>query len=143
MVQKYTLTACLIGSCVLCLALVLRVDAAQEPAPSFKPVAPVGALMYGQGTMFKRIDTLLPKAGEIKSLHEMEEAAFALAELANVNRHNREDSDYRGWATQLRDTSLEFAAEAEKAAGADANKLKQLFETIKATCQSCHDKYQE
>ena len=142
MVQRLTLTACLIGSCVLCLALVLRAEAVQPADVGFKPVAPIESLMYGQVTLFNRMATLVTQTGNVKSVHELEEAAFALAELANVNRHNSEKDDYRQWATLLRDTCVQLAKEAEKAADADAARLKLLFEQAKGVCQSCHDVYQ-
>jgi hypothetical protein len=143
MVQKFTLTACLIGSCVLCLALVLRVEAAQPAEAMFKPVAPVESLMYGQATLFTRMGTLMTQTGNAKMVHELEEASYALAELANVNRHNNENEDYKKWATLLRDTCLQLAKEAEKAGNADAGRLKLLFDQAKGACQSCHDVYQQ
>jgi len=143
MVQKLTLTACLVGSCVICLTLVLRAEATQPVSGEvFKPVAPVDGLMYGQMTFFKRIGSLLPQAKNPKSLHEIGEAAYALSELANVNRFNRDKDDYRTWAAQLRDTCVELAKEADKEANANPDQLKQIYERIKATCQSCHDVYQ-
>ena len=50
--------------------------------------------------------------------------------------------DWRDWATQVRDVSLELAREAEKK-DADEEKIAGLVKRIGETCGACHDKYQE
>lgn len=137
------LTVCLVASCVWCLALVTRADTAppEPPTVTFKPVASVEALMFGQRAFFKQIDGELKKpAGGMRNL-DIEAAAAVLAELANVNRHNKTKADYIGWATDVRDTAMKLAAEAKKKDADDA-KMKTLYKSIKASCGACHDMYQ-
>jgi hypothetical protein len=99
--------------------------------------------MNGQGLVFKNINMALSNK-RMPERHERVEAfAEVLAELANVNTLNSEESDYRKWAGQLRSTSMELAREAEKEDGADEQKMQQLFEQLKSTCQACHDVYQD
>ncbi len=146
MVHKMTLTICLIGSCIWCMALVTRADSAQNGAggDTFKPVSEVEALMYGQRTFYKRIQKILKKdtlSG--KRARELEKSSQVLAELANVNRFNRSETDYRNWATKLRDTALQLAKEAEKKDAADITRMRTLLMTLHETCESCHDVYQE
>lgn len=144
MFRRMALTVCLVGSCVWCMALVTRADSSQPASGGgeFKPVADVDALMFGQVTFFKKIGQELKKPLTKGTAHEIEEAAQVLAELANVNRFNNSKSDYKNWATQLRDTALEMAEEAEKKDAADTDRLKKLFSSMKATCAACHDVYQ-
>ncbi len=144
MFRKTALTVCLMASCIWCLALATAADSAQLAAGTgaFKPVASVGSLMHGQGVFFKAIRDELTKPADEDRNHEIEEAAEVLAELANVNRFNKDKDDYRAWATELRDTALAMAKEAEKKAAADDDKLQALFATVKSKCQACHDVYQ-
>lgn len=143
MLRKMTLTFCLIGSCVWCLALVAGADRDPQASAtgSFEPVAPIHSLMFGQMTFFKHIGEALKEPADSERNEEIEEAAEVLAELANVNRLNKDKDDFRRWATQLRDTALELAREAGKEGGADDEQLRGLLERLKETCMSCHDVY--
>lgn len=145
MARRMALTVCLLGGCVWCLVLATRADSAQAGAAAgeFKPVAPVGSLMHGQMVFFKEITEQLGKPAGGERNHEIAESAGVLAELANVNRHNKDKEDYRGWATSLRDTALELAKEAGKADAADNARMNKLIQTMKATCAACHDVYQQ
>jgi len=143
MVRRMALTVCLLGGCVWCLAVATRADSAQAQTPGteFKPVAPVDALMHGQMVFFKEITEQLGKPAGKDRNHEIEESAEVLAELANVNRHNKDKDDYRGWATTLRDTALELAKAAEKEGGEGEAQMQKLVQTLKSTCAACHDVY--
>jgi len=144
MFRKTALTICLMASCIWCLALATSADSAQSVGETgaFKPVAPVGSLMHGQGVFFKAIRAELEEPANEERNHEIQEAAEVLAELANVNRLNKDKADYRTWATELRDTALAMATEAGKKAAADETELQSIFTTMKAKCQACHDVYQ-
>jgi hypothetical protein len=138
------LTICLMGSCIWCLALVTNADSTQ-PGPAigpFKPVASVESLMHGQKTFFKKIGEALQNPSMPDRGEEIEEAAEVLAELANVNRYNNDKADYRAWATQLRDTALRLAHEAEEK-NVNEKRMKKLYMKLKDTCGACHDVYQE
>jgi cytochrome c556 len=112
-------------------------------ATPFKPVAEVKSLMHGQNTFFKEITTLLDEPSGEKRNQELHESAQVLAELANVNRFNKDKDDYRNWATQLRDTALELAATAKKNDATQPERMKTLYKKLKDTCQACHDVYQD
>ena len=144
MFGKMTLTIGLLGGCIWCLALVARADSAQSAnaTEAFKPVASVDALMQGQLTFFKEIKKAMANKAMEDRGDEIEKAAEVLAELSNVNRFNNEKEDHRAWATELRDTALKLAHEAEEK-DADEAKMTNLFKQIKATCGACHDEYQE
>jgi len=132
----------LLAGCVWCLTLVARADDGPAVAPdSFKPVAPLKALMYGQLQHFKAMGQLVGNEKAKDRAVRLAMEAGVLAELANVNIHHKDKSDYQSWARQLRDTSLEFAAEAEKAEGADQSRLESLHQKLKNTCTACHDMY--
>lgn len=144
MFSRMALTVCLMGSCVWCLALATRADSAPSEGTDdgFKPVASVESLMHGQVTFFKAIGKELEEAPSEHRNHEIEEAAEVLAELANVNRYNNTKEDYRAWATQLRDTAMKLANEAEKKKDADDARMNKLYLQMKKTCGDCHDAYQ-
>ena len=144
MFRRMALTICLVGSCIWCLALVTHADNSQPGSAvgPFKPVATVGSLMHGQRTFFKEIGAALENPATEDRKEVIEDAAEVLAELANVNRYNEEKKDYRTWATQLRDTALRLAREAEKKQ-ADEQQMKGYFQKIKETCIACHDAYQQ
>ena len=144
MFRRTALTVCLMASCIWCLALASAANSTQSDpgAGVFKPVAPVGSLMHGQGVFFKAIRKELDEPTGEERNHEIQEAAEVLAELANVNRLNKDKADYRIWATELRDTALAMANEAKKKAAADDSKLQAIFATMKSKCQACHDVYQ-
>lgn len=144
MIRKAALSVCLMAGCIWCLALVTRADSAQSaPASgSFKPVATVESLMHGQNLFFKQIKGELGKPSSEERNEEIKESAEVLAELANVNRFNSKKEDYRAWATELRDTALLLAAEADKNEKADDGRLKNFLVKLKDTCTACHDMYQ-
>ena len=144
MIGRMTLTVCLLGSCIWCLAMVASADSAQgeSQTEAFKPVASVHSLMHAQAKFFKAARKAVGDKSMEDRGHEIGEAAEILAELANVNRYNSEKQDWRDWATQVRDTSLELAREAEKK-DADEEKIAGLVKRIGETCGACHDKYQE
>ncbi len=144
MIRKAALSVCLMASCIWCLALVTRADSAQSASTggTFKPVAPVESLMHGQNVFFKEIRAELDKPSSEERNEEIKESAEVLAELANVNRFNSKKEDYRAWATELRDTALGLAAEADKNEKADDGRLKNFLVKLKDTCTACHDMYQ-
>ncbi len=143
MFKRVALTVCLMGGCIWCLALATRADSAQSvsSAGPFQPVASVESLMHGQVKFFKEIGELVEKPASSHRNEELHEYAEVLAELANVNRYNKDKTDYRDWATQLRDTSLELASEAKKK-DTDDTRLKKLHAEMKTVCGACHDAYQ-
>jgi hypothetical protein len=115
-------------------------DAASAPPGPYKPVSPIKPLMEAQQDLFDDMNKALdaPKEDDFKKI---EKNARLLAELSNVNRHQKEGKeDYVKWATQARDQSLQLA----KAAGAkDVEGAKTILKReLKATCAACHDKYQ-
>ncbi len=145
MVRRVTTTMVLLGGCIGCLALAFGADPPSDrgtPAGSFKPVASIHGLMTGQGLVFKTLQQSLHGPKNPDRPRAVQLTAEALAELANVNILNGEKDDYRAWATQLRDTSLELAAEAKKKTEADDAKMKALLTKVEATCNACHDAYQ-
>ncbi len=143
MAHRTVATIVLFVGSACCLLLGARAESAQ-PAGSqpYKPVASVRGLMTGQGLLFKQLQAAVdgPKAADRAMTVQL--TAEALAELANVNTYNSDKEDYRGWASQLRETAMELAAEAKKKASADDARMKQLFARIEAACQACHDAYQ-
>lgn len=143
MFRNVALSVCLMGGCIWFLGMASRADSAAPDAAiaAFKPVASVHALMHGQGMFFKIIRKELKQPSGEKRNHEIVEAAEILAELANVNRYNNPKQDYRDWAKQLSDQSLELAGEANKSDPSD-EKMKSLAKKMGATCGACHDIYQ-
>ena len=144
MFRKMALTVCLIAGCVWCLALATRADSAQPAAAgaSFKSVASVHALMYGQKTFFKQIRAALKNPSFPERTETIEEAAEVLAELANINATKNDKADYRAWAAKLRDTALELSHEADKDKAADEEAMTKLVGEMGETCGACHDMYQ-
>lgn len=144
MFRKMALTICLMGSCLWCFALATSADSAQPvtTAGVFTPVASVSSLMHGQGKFFKEISQALGNMSNPERNEEIGYSAEVLAELANVNRFNKNKEDYRGWATQLRDKALQLAREADKKEKANESHMKKLFQEMKNTCVACHDVYQ-
>ncbi|MCC7292624.1 MAG: hypothetical protein IT449_11245 [Phycisphaerales bacterium] len=110
-------------------------------AASFKPVSELEHLMEGQELHFKAIDELLKDTAVKDRLKKLAMHADVLAELANVNTFNKDKTDYKTWAGQVRDLSLKLAAEADKKAGASEEELKSLRKQISDTCAACHDAY--
>lgn len=119
-------------------------QAQTPPAPAaapFKPVSELEHLMEGQELHFKAIDELLKDTAAKDRLKRLAMHADILAELANVNTFNKDKSDYKTWAGQVRDLSSKLAAEADKKAGVSEDELKSLRKQISDTCTSCHDAY--
>lgn len=143
MVRKFALTLSLTAGCVWCLALATDADGSFTTMieDGFKPVASVESLMHGQGKFWKEITEWLQKPASEHRSAELVESAEVLAELANVNRFNKDKEDYRAWATKLRDTAMAFAAEAKKKE-VDETALRTLRATMKNACADCHDMYQ-
>lgn len=144
MMRRLTLTVCLMGACVWCLALVARGAGADgaSGADAFKPVARVHSLMEGQEQHFANILSLLDDPNARKRAEHIAVQAEVLAELANVNIRNRDKDDYRTWAAAVRDQALELAKEADKGGTADEQRMRALYKQIGDTCKSCHDVYQ-
>jgi cytochrome c556 len=143
MIRRVVLSVVLMVGCLWCLALAGRADGNQSAVVGpFKPVAEVESIMHGQNIFFKEITEQLEKPAGEKRNKELFESAQVLAELANVNRFNKDKDDYRNWATQLRDTALEFAAGARMNDRAGEDRMKPLYNRMKGICQSCHDAYQ-
>ncbi len=144
MFRNATITVMALCAGVFILAVVTRVDSAESTmsAGAFKPVASVHSLMEGQATFFKNIGEALQNAEAPKRMKHIGVGAEVLAELANVNTHNRSEADYIQWAGELRDMAVELAGEAKKKEGANEETMNSLFDRMKATCQACHDKYQ-
>lgn len=143
MYRRMALTVVLVFSCAWCMTLVTRADSSQEALPDvYHPVASVEALMVGQAHFFKEIRKNLKTLNDPGAIHEIEEAAQVLAELANVNRYNKNKADYRQWATELRDTAMQLAGEADKKKNADLARMNNLVGSMKQTCGACHDAYQ-
>ncbi len=144
MFRKMALTICLMGSCLWCFALATSADNGNPASAggTFTPVAGVAALMHGQMTFLKEIGKAMGNKSNPDRNEGIAASAEVLAELANVNRFNKNKEDYRGWATQLRDTALQLAGEADKKEKADESHMKKLFQEIKNTCVACHDAYQ-
>ena len=144
MIRKAALTVILLGGCAWVLAMVTRADSAEpeKTADVFRPVASVHTLMEGQGVFFKKIGDALQDPQAAKRTKEIAFGAELLAELANVNTHNKDQADYVQWAGQLRDTAMELAGEAKKKGDADEDTMNSLFSRLAATCKACHEKYQ-
>lgn len=97
--------------------------------------------MHGQGLLFKEIQGAVTRGGAHAGEH-IEAYAEALAELANVNTFNSEKQDYRNWAGQVRDLSMELA-QAATSKPQDAAKMKQLVGALRNSCSACHDAYRD
>ena len=144
MIRKMALTGCLLAGCFWCLTLAARADSAQKvpPVKVFKPAASLHALMIGQGRQFEAITDLLADKNARNRSGKLAERAELLAELGNVNTFHRTESDYVGWAGELRETALELAREAKKRKDAAEGRMQDLYKQLKATCIACHDEYQ-
>lgn len=104
--------------------------------PAYKPVATVHSLMEVQQDYFNALKKAV-NAGE--KFDEIEKHALVLAELSNVNAHQKDADDYRNWARTAREQSLKLAGAAK-----DKNKdlAKSTLRELHTTCGACHDKYQ-
>lgn len=144
MARRMALTIVLLAGCVWCLVLATRAESG-EPAPAapFKPVAAVDGVMTGQGLVFRELKNAVAVSKSPTRPKEIAHLSEALAELSNVNIYHAQKDDYRKWATELRDTALQLAAEAEKKPSPDEAKLKTLLGALEKTCNTCHDVYQK
>ena len=123
----------------------VAIVAQSQPPPAeapFKQVATIDALMHGQEVHLKTIEQLLADATTKDRLSLLHLEAAVLAELANVNILHRKAIDYRAWAADVRETSLDLSNEAARKNANEAT-MKLQVERIKATCTSCHEKYGE
>lgn len=123
----------------LLLALRPLVGSAQDSpdkavVPQFKPAAPRASLMDWHSRAFDELN-----AGIAKKDVKCAEAAWLLAELANVNQFHTEKDDYRKWADDLRDGAVEIANTIRKKH--DFARAKTLSAKLKDTCKRCHDAY--
>lgn len=144
MIRNMTLTVMLIAGCVWCVALVSRADSAQSAGNNtFKPAVSVHHLMEGQVIVFKQLNQAVKNKNTEHRIKMIEGLSIVIAELANVNTMNSDKSDYIGWASDLRNTAMELAEEADKKKEADDQRMNKLLAKMKATCAACHDVYQE
>jgi len=144
MIRNMTLTVMLIAGCVWCVALVSRADSAQDSGHNhFKPAMSVHQMMEGQLIVFKQLNEAVKNKSTDDRTELIEGLASVIAELANVNSVHSDKSDYIGWASDLRNTSMELAEEAEKKKDANDQRMEKLLTKMKQSCVSCHDVYQE
>lgn len=144
MIRNMTLTVMLITGCVWCIALVSRADSAQSANnTTFKPAVSVHHLMEGQIIVFKQLNGAIKNKNTEHRIKMIEGLSIVIAELANVNTMNSDKSDYIGWASDMRNTAMELAEEADKKKEADDQRMNKLLAKMKATCAACHDAYQE
>lgn len=134
-----------LGILVLGTILVSGASEAQmiSTPPAFKPVATVSGLMGGQGMMFGQLQKAVADTETPRRLATIEVLSQVLAELSNVNQYHEVHTDYQGWARELSATAMGLHEEARKGAQADDDKMKTLVRTMKTTCGSCHDVYQD
>lgn len=109
-------------------------DAASQPAAAYRPIAPKIDLMEWHDRAFNAMRLAIAKKKPAAAEH-----AWLLAELANVNSHHSDETDYRGWAAAVRDGAAEIAKAAKEK---KFDRAKELAKTMSDTCTSCHDKYQ-
>ncbi len=144
MIRNMTLTVMLLAGCVWCVALVSNANSAQSAGNNtFKPAVSVHHLMEGQVLIFKQLSSALKDKDTKHRVETIEGLSIVMAELANVNTVNSDKGDYIGWASDLRNTSMELAEEAEKKKDANDQRMNKLFTRMKESCVSCHDAYQE
>jgi len=129
-------TAALVGSFLL----VAEAQNAPGPAAEYKPAAPVPALMLDQEHHFNQIKDLIGNAGAKNRFEVMEQQAYVLAELGNVNYYQRKAKDYQEWAMTMREDSKSLAVAAKKQ---DVETAKTLLKKINDTCNACHKQYRE
>ncbi|MFQ5490114.1 MAG: cytochrome c [Phycisphaerae bacterium] len=142
MLSKTFLTVGLISGCVWGLVLVAQAASVQDERLATGPysiVAPVHALMTAQSHHLRQIKDLITNESAEERFENMENHAFVLAELCNINAFRATKADYRAWAVEARDQCLALAQAAEKK---DTSRFKGLFKEIRTSCKSCHDQYQ-
>ena len=142
MLRKTFLTVGLISVCVWGLVLVANAANAQNEKPvggPYKVVAPVPSLMAAQGHHIRQIKDLVTNESAEERFENLENEAYILAELCNINAFRATKDDYRNMAVEAREHSLALALAAKKQ---DASNFKNLFREIRTTCKNCHDAYQ-
>jgi cytochrome c556 len=127
---------------VLPAAAALTLIARADPPPastspkSFKPVQSVEHLMEGQDKLYEEI-----KEGIIdKTWKPAQTSAWLLAELANVNQFQSNESKYQELAVRMSNECVELAAFLRKR---DESAAKSQITRISQTCKACHDAYQD
>ena len=109
-------------------------DATAQPVAAYRPIAPKIDLMEWHDRAFNAMRLAIAKKKPAAAEH-----AWLLAELANVNSHHSDKTDYRGWAATVRDAAAEIAKAAKEK---KFDRAKELAKAMNDTCTSCHDKYQ-
>ena len=80
---------------------------------AYRPVAPVEPLMEAQEDAFNVIKKQLANS-EKEDFKLIRRSAFVLAELCNVNHYQNDKTDYKKWAFEARDLSVELAKAAKE-----------------------------
>ncbi len=112
--------------------------AATEPPPAYKPVSPVHPLMEFQDHYFDEIKKMVNASDAKKDFKVVESSAYVLAELCNINSYQQDKEDYKKWAQEARELSLNLAKAAKDK---DTDKAKGLYREIHVRCTACHDQY--
>ncbi len=130
------------GTVIVSATLLARAQAAPDKsaetlaAAGFKPVMNVHDMMEGQNKLFGEITDGITD----KKFRDAAKAAWLLAEIANVNQYQQEDSQYRAFARKMSEDSITLARALKKGdekAAVDARRL------VSQTCQACHDQFKK
>jgi hypothetical protein len=136
MVKRSSLVVLLAGAAVCVAGLVMAQPAGKPVARAFKPVQPLEKMMEGQKKLYGEI-----KEGILdESFGPAAESAWILAEMANVNHYQKEDSAYQSFADRMSADCVSLAKALEKK---DASAAKDLVTRIGKTCGACHDQFQK
>jgi hypothetical protein len=140
--RQFALSTALMGICIWCVGLVQKAYSEEKaPAPQtagYRPVAPVEPLMQAQKEQYNALRSQLQTAGK-EDFRVIQQRAYILAELCNVNHYQSDKADYRKWAFEARDLSLALA---QAAKSRDAAQARNLLKQINNRCALCHDAYQ-
>ncbi len=102
----------------------------------FKPVQPMKALMLGHKKLFGEIrESIIDEKWD-----DAATSSWILAEMANVNSHQRDIPKYQQFADHLSQQASELAKALEKKDGA---KARQFAGEIGKSCKDCHDQYRK
>ncbi len=101
---------------------------------AFKPVQPLEKLMEGQKQLMGQIKDAI----QDKTWDEAQTSAWILAEMANVNQHERPNPKYRELATKMSGQCVELATVLKKR---DQKAAMDQSKEIARTCKSCHDQF--
>ena len=111
---------------------------AQDKPPAatstFKPVQKIVVMMNGQKKLFGEIKAAIVD----EKLKEGETFAWLLAEIANVNHYQNDNTAYQSLADQM---SQQCVLLAELMGKGDAKLAKEQFSQIGRTCGACHDQF--